>query len=344
MVLGKFLPPHLGHVYLVDFARHYCRDLTVVVSSLRHEPIPGEVRYRWMKELFPDVRVFHLTDENPQFPHEHPQFWDIWERSLRSVAPDGVDFVFASEDYGFPLAERLNARYVPVDHARDLVPVSGEKVRSDPMRYWRYLPVPVRPWFVRRVCIFGPESTGKSTLARRLATHYDTVYVHEYARALLKTQENRIESADYSRIARGQIAAEEALARQARRVLFCDTDLITTTLWAETLHGHCPEWIRSEAQRRHYDLYLLLSPDTPWVDDPQRFHPQQRERQRFFARCEASLRRWSRRYAVISGDWESRFAQAVELVDPLLERMPQPLQRDSLSVAAKDQDQDRRNR
>ena len=78
MVLGKFHPPTLGHRYLVDFARHYVRDLTVVVGTLRREEIPGELRFRWMREMFPDVRVVHLTDENPQYPAEHPDFWDIW--------------------------------------------------------------------------------------------------------------------------------------------------------------------------------------------------------------------------------------------------------------------------
>ena len=79
MVLGKFLPPHLGHVYLIEFAREYVDDLSVVVGTLRAEPIPGELRFLWMRELFPDVRVVHLTDENPQHPEEHPEFWRIWQ-------------------------------------------------------------------------------------------------------------------------------------------------------------------------------------------------------------------------------------------------------------------------
>src|SRR5687768_9683832 len=75
MLLGKFMPPHLGHVYLCEFARSYVRDLTIIVGTLPSEPIPGELRYAWMKELFPDVRVVHLAEELPQYPHEHPDFW-----------------------------------------------------------------------------------------------------------------------------------------------------------------------------------------------------------------------------------------------------------------------------
>jgi HTH-type transcriptional regulator, transcriptional repressor of NAD biosynthesis genes len=68
MILGKFMPPHLGHQCLVDFARNYVDNLTVLGCSIQSEPIPGDLRYRWMREMFPDVNVVHVTDENPQEP------------------------------------------------------------------------------------------------------------------------------------------------------------------------------------------------------------------------------------------------------------------------------------
>ena len=89
------MPPHLGHLYLVDFARRYCEDLTVVVGSLAREPIAGELRVAWMRELFPQVRVVHLTDENPQLPHEHPDFWAIWKASLERIVARARGFVYA---------------------------------------------------------------------------------------------------------------------------------------------------------------------------------------------------------------------------------------------------------
>src|SRR5262249_341183 len=149
--------------------------LTVVVGSLAGEPIPGALRHRWMSEIFPGVRVVHLTDENPQDPSEHPAFWDIWRESLLRVLPARPDYVFASEPYGPRLAAELGARFVMVDAARETFPVSGTAVRADPLAHFRHLPRCVRPYFVKRVSVFGPESTGKSTLARRLAAHYGTV-------------------------------------------------------------------------------------------------------------------------------------------------------------------------
>src|SRR5438552_1746790 len=127
MVLGKFMPPHSGHLYLVEFARNYVEDLTIVVGSLKSEPMPGELRPRWMRELFPDARVVHLTDENPQEPKDHPDFWRIWHDSLMRVLPGRPDYVFAGEDYGWKLAEVLGARFIP-SGGRGLLGVSGTAV------------------------------------------------------------------------------------------------------------------------------------------------------------------------------------------------------------------------
>ncbi|MBS3030009.1 MAG: AAA family ATPase [Dolichospermum sp. DET50] len=316
MILGKFMPPHLGHQYLVDFARNYVDNLTVLVCSIQSEPIPGDLRYRWMREMFPDVNVVHVTDENPQEPKDHPDFWQIWYDSIRRVLPKGPDYVFASENYGWQLAEILEASYIPVDHARSLVTISGTQVRQNPFANWHYIPPCVRPYFACRVCIFGPESTGKSTLTQNLANHYNTVYVSEYARGLLDFKGGNCDFTDIPVIARGQMAAEDALVRQANKVIFCDTDLITTTIWSHVLFGKCPQWIEDEGNLREYNLYLLLDVDVPWVDDTQRCLPNYREE--FRDHCIQALESRHRPYIIINGDWEQRWQKACMAVDELL--------------------------
>src|SRR5262249_55082123 len=158
---------------------------------------------------------------------EHPDFWDLWRRALHARVPDVPDYVFASESYGARLAAVLGSKFIPVDPLRAQVPASGTVVREAPIEHWDLLPEAVRPYFVKRVCIFGPESTGKSMLAARLARHYRTVHVAEFARTLLDLNNGRCERDDIRLIAKGQAAMEDALARQAYRVLFCDTDLLT---------------------------------------------------------------------------------------------------------------------
>ncbi|MGE0755443.1 MAG: AAA family ATPase [Pirellulaceae bacterium] len=321
LVLGKFLPPHAGHEFLVRFASGFADQLTVLVCSLPRDPIPGELRYAWTRELFPHVRIVHVADELPQEPAEHPRFWPIWRDVVCRAAGGPLDYIFASETYGIRLAEEVGARFIPADLARGQVPVSGTRIRQQPLKYWDYLPPCVRPHFVRRVCLVGPESTGKSVLAARLAAHFRTRYVAEFARELLNLKHGVCDPADISDIARGQQAAEDALARQANRILICDTDALLTTVWSEMLFGSCPAEVRDLAASRSYDLYLLLDVDVPWVDDGQRFLAARRPE--FFARCRQRLEELRRPYQIVGGDWEQRFVLARDAIACVL-REPEP--------------------
>jgi HTH-type transcriptional repressor of NAD biosynthesis genes len=316
MVLGKFLPPHAGHVYLCEFARRWVDDLTIVVGTLKAEPIPGETRFAWMRELFPFDRVVHLTDENPQDPSEHPDFWSIWQSSLERALPSPPDLVFASDAYGEKLAAVLGARFVAVDPERSVFPVSGTSIRTNPLAHWDQLPRCVRPHFVKRVSVLGPESTGKTTLARALAEKFRTVWVPEWARTLLEQRGGALEGLDWREIVRGQIASEESLARDANRVLICDTDPLVTTVWAEALLGACPAAVSNGAEARRYDLTLLTDADAPWVADSVRYLP--KGGRAFFARCEDALQRAGRRYVVLRGTWEERTAQACAAIAEVL--------------------------
>ncbi|MBI3463589.1 MAG: AAA family ATPase [Planctomycetes bacterium] len=317
LILGKFLPPHAGHQFLVRFAQNFVERLTVLVCSIEREPIPGKLRCEWMQELFPQARLVHVTDELPQDPSEHPRFWDLWRETVLRAADEPIDFIFASEDYGYRLAAEVGATFIPVDIARQLVPISGTAIRNQPLANWEYIPECVRPHFVKRICLFGPESTGKSTLARDLAAHFNTVHAAEFARGLLDHKDGVCEPEDIPLIARGQAAAEDALARRANKVIFCDTDLLLTTIWSDVLFGACPAWVRQAAERRHYDLCLLLDVDVPWVDDQQRNLPHRRSE--FFERCRDALQSRRRPYVIIRGAWPERFAQACRAVQQLLD-------------------------
>ncbi len=312
LVLGKFLPPHQGHVYLIEFANRYVDQLTVVVDSLDSQPIPGDLRAQWLRDMFPGVRVVQTAGENPQDPSEHPEFWKIWRESLGQALGGQVDYLFASESYGVRLAHELQATFVPVDISRTAIPISGTAIRESPLEHWQFLPRIVRPYFAKRICIFGPESTGKSTLARDLAIHFNTVVVPEYARGHIEYRGGQVSLEDMIPIARGQIASEEALALDANRLLICDTDVLTTTIWSHWLFRSCPEWIQEQADRRDYTLYLVTDVDVPWVADQVRFLPE--ERRTFFDRCIEELERRRRNYHIVRGTWEERFQSAVQAI------------------------------
>jgi HTH-type transcriptional regulator, transcriptional repressor of NAD biosynthesis genes len=310
-LLGKFLPPHQGHVFLGQFARHHCDELTILVCSLVRDPVPGALRFAWMRELFPDCRVIHLAEEVPQEPAEHPDFWPIWRKIVTAAHPEPIDYVFASEPYGAQLAAELGARFVPVDPPRTTVPVSGRDIIADPFAHWDFLPAPVRPYFTKSVCLFGPESTGKSMLARRLARRFDTIAVPEYARIYTDVFGTECPPEAFLAIAQGHLAATVAASRQARRILVLDTDPVLTAVWSDMLQGRRDPWFETAPAA---DLYLLTNIDVPWIDDGTRYFPDAGRRAEFFARCQAELDRRGLRYVTLSGDWEMRAAAAERAV------------------------------
>ncbi|MCR5888694.1 ATP-binding protein [Hymenobacter sp. J193] len=167
-----------------------------------------------------------------------------------------------------------------------------------------------------RISLTGPESTGKTTLSQQLADHYGTVWAPEFAREYLERQGAHYTLDDLEAIARGQMAAEDAAAARAHRVVFCDTDLLVIKIWSEHAFGYCPEWISQEMERRRYDLVLLLDVDLPWYPDPLREHPNLR--QHFHDLYRSELEDGPSPFADINGEPARRFEQACFLVDELL--------------------------
>ena len=108
---------------------------------------------------------------------------------------------------------------------------------------------------MQRISLTGPESAGKSTLAAQLAAHYGTAFVPEFAREYLEKNGPAYALPDLAAIARGQLAAEDAAAAQATRLLFCDTDLLVIKIWAENAFGTCPPWVLAELAKPRYAPY-----------------------------------------------------------------------------------------
>lgn len=327
LVFGKFMPLHEGHLHLLRFAAASCERLTVLVCSIPEEPIPGAVRYDWVKAALPGANVIHHTDLVPQEPIEHPNFWTIWRETVRHhTNNEPFDALFASEEYGWRMAQELGCEFVPVNRERTLVQTSGTAIRTNPFREWDALSPQARSYFVKRVRVVGPESAGKSTLTKQLAEHFHTSYADEYARRLLDEYiahglrvPGEVRYEDLSMIARGQLATEDAMAQRAKKVLFCDTDLWTTVYWSKFYHGRCSGWIAEEAAKRSYALTLLLSPDVPWVSDGQRPMPELEKRQAFFHWWKARLEANHEPYIVIEGSWDERWRTAVQAVEVLMD-------------------------
>lgn len=172
----------------------------------------------------------------------------------------------------------------------------------------------------KRIVISGTESTGKTELARKLAAHFGEPWSAEYAREFWD-EHGGITAADLDAVDRGQVANEEAAAERARRVVFCDTDLITCVVWNDLLFpGACPAWVRSEAERRSREvaLYLLCAPDVPFAPDPQRCFPEVADRERVGRSWREALESRGLPFVEIRGDWAERERTAIAAVERVL--------------------------
>ena len=130
---------------------------------------------------------------------------------------------------------------------------------------------------MKKIVITGPESSGKTSLAHRLAVDFGISRVEEYARQYLNENGLEYEEIDLLKIAKGQWMAEKNEAVNEPDYLICDTDLLTIKIWSAEKYGQVHPWIL-ERVGKGVDLYLLIRPTLPWEADPQRAHPEDRER------------------------------------------------------------------
>jgi len=170
------------------------------------------------------------------------------------------------------------------------------------------------------VVLTGPESAGKSWLAKQLQEHFGGLRVDEYVRHFMEQNPRDTCLADIPDIASGQLAWEDAARAQQPALLVLDTHLLSNILWSQTLFGDCPDWLEPALLARHYDLHLLLSPrQVQWTGDGLRCQPELEDRVAFFDAIEGWLVRHNRPFQLIEGDWAQRRDQAFTAVRQLLQ-------------------------
>lgn len=131
---------------------------------------------------------------------------------------------------------------------------------------------------MKKIILIGPESTGKSTLGKELAAHFNCDYIEEFARGYIDKKKTSYQEHELLIMAQGQLAFEEN-AQSNKPYLFLDTDLIVIKVWSEYKYGSCDPWVLEQIakQKKEDRFYLLCKPDIPWENDPQRENPNDRE-------------------------------------------------------------------
>ena len=169
----------------------------------------------------------------------------------------------------------------------------------------------------KRILILGPESTGKSTLAEKLAKHFAEPWVPEVAREYLEKLDRPYAYEDLLQIGKQQMRTEDELAMQAQNYLFCDTDLRVIQVWSQHRYGKVDPWVLEELARRTYDLILLCAPDLPWQADPLREHPELEMRQQFFEIYQQLSQASGIPWILVSGDTAERLSTGIQAVGSL---------------------------
>jgi len=339
LVVGKFSPLHRGHELVIRRAFELSDRVSIIsYSSPEFKRCDCDRRELWLAALFPDAerlvfdqpRLRALFPDAPALPgndapdNVHRRFCAWLCRFVLRAHPDAV---FTSETYGdgfaavlseeFTLAEGrpVTVQHVSVDLARRLAPTSGTELRRTPSSWREWLAPIVNRDLVRRICLLGGESTGKSTLTATLARVCNTIGVEEFGRELWVARDGRLQFDDMLTIAKTQAEREEEAALAANQVLFCDTSPLTTLFYSLHMFGRAADELEHLARRQH-DLTVLCADDFEFVQDGTRQPPAFRRLQQDWYRRELAERGIS--FLEATGSVDDRLTQIRRAVSELL--------------------------
>lgn len=315
VVIGKFMPLHTGHIYLIEFAKNFVDDLTVLVDNLPDglDTMTLEDRTAIVKATFPHINVKAIDVPTYQDPSESPDFWEFWRDCIVRNVGKKPDYIIGSMDYLKPLAEVIGCEFIMIDKARSHVPISATMIRNAVKHYLNgaqeeffkikdFIPTVTNDHLTRDVYIVGGESTGKSTLARTLANQLHTIYVKEYAIDYIGEHGRELNEVDLFSIARGQLALQKTLRRESN--LFCihDTDLITSKIWYKKFFEKEDPFFDDLISRQNDGFYILLKPTLKWVAEEYRYYEADIDRNWFHEEFKRQLNHYGKKYIEVDVD------------------------------------------
>lgn len=331
---GSFNPLHLGHVNDMLAAANQCERLIVVLCTNRGEADP-RIRYRWIYDTiknYPNVSIF-ILDENHEDKHQvTKQEWLDGAEKVKQFAGEPIDVIFYGDDY-----DDTNSMWRECyPNAKSVIfprnEINSTDIRSNPLKYWDWMPQYVRWRFAKRVLVLGPESTGKTVMVKSLAKQFNTNYIEEAGRDLSQLSGTCLQMLpeDYSLILSTQLTNYLTERQKANKVFFEDTNALYTKYFLMYMEGkdkYDPNVQLATAMaslgswRHHYDLVLVLHPTVAFVQDGCRVDSHEASRSKcldfLLDKCH-----WywpaNRIVEIKSQDYNERFQEAVAAVVRIL--------------------------
>jgi len=322
---GVFNPLHLGHVNNIIRASNKCKKLYLVLSVTSD---PKEINYKerlmWLKNITGDmdnVCVFPIFDNSDS---KDGYDWQKGANDIKKTIGDKIDVVFAGSDYlGKNIWENLYNESEIIYFDREEIEISSTEIRNNPYKYFDYLPKIVQKYYTKKVCIIGTESCGKTTLVRNLAKYFNTSYVEEVGRYICDSAGgiDNMQKYNYFDILFEHKRLEKEALEKANKVLFIDTDSLITLYYYNLGFGQKEEMDKrfndiatSISFLNNYDLYLFLEPDVEWIQDGTRTYGEDSIREKNNYMLKQLLTENGIKYISISGDYDTRYMKAKELV------------------------------
>lgn len=339
LIIGKFYPPHVGHHAAIRRAAGRCDEVTVLAMSSASETISLADRISWLRAEHRNDANVRITGIRCDAPLDLTSD-TVWtaqvaamHSGLRAAGPPcTVDAVYCGDAYGDELARRFGATAVKVNRSAS----NSTAVRRDLGAHWHELAPSTRAGLVTRVVVVGAESTGTTTIAENLRSHYaarGTVwaatqcvpeYGREYTALKLASQHGRAihevdwNTNDFDAVASEQTRREEAAAREGSPVLICDTDAVATAVWERRYLGSAARTGQSWTAVPGRAVYLLTDHrGVPWQDDGMR-EGDLDVRAAMTGWFADELTAGGRSWVLLTGSPTERLALAIRTVDPLL--------------------------
>ena len=309
LTLGKYAPLHKGHQFVIETALSEMEEVIAIIYDVPETTnVPLNIRSAWLQMLYPQLKVVEAWDgpvevgDSPEVKRMHEDY------IINTLKIRGVTHFYSSEFYGEHMSAALGAFNRLVDPSRQVIPISGMKIREKPFDYREYIHPLVYRDLIANIVFLGAPSTGKTTIAERMAKEYKTVWMPEYGRTYWEKHqiERRLSLEQLVEIAEGHLEQEEELLGQASNFLFTDTNALTTFMFSQYYHQTAlPRLVELTSQCiSRYDLVFLCDTDISYDDTWDRSGDVNRKR--FQKQIVADLRVRKTPFFILSGDIDAR--------------------------------------